>query len=196
MSPNGKSSDNIILEFADEERNHLAKGWRTALNIWVNGRKMGPKELVHMSPTTTLLSFLRSNGITGTKLGCAEGGCGACTVIVSKETSDGNVHHKSVNACLFPAVAADCAHVTTVEGLGSTRDGLHPVQERMTKSHGSQCGFCTPGIVVAISAIFANKPDATIDEIEEHMDGNLCRCTGYRPIWDSAKVRSRSEVAL
>eukprot|EP00519_Triparma_laevis_P015336 CAMPEP_0182491596 /NCGR_PEP_ID=MMETSP1321-20130603/960_1 /TAXON_ID=91990 /ORGANISM="Bolidomonas sp., Strain RCC1657" /LENGTH=1393 /DNA_ID=CAMNT_0024693879 /DNA_START=184 /DNA_END=4365 /DNA_ORIENTATION=- len=147
---------------------------------------MRSRELVHLTPTTTLLSFLRANGLTGTKLGCAEGGCGACTVIVQKWVNE-KVENRSVNACLFPAAAADGCHVVTVEGLGSTRGQLHPVQERMTKSHGSQCGFCTPGIVVAMSAIFANNPEATVDEVEEHMDGNICRCTGYRPIWDTAR---------
>eukprot|EP00520_Triparma_pacifica_P017654 CAMPEP_0118636436 /NCGR_PEP_ID=MMETSP0785-20121206/2621_1 /TAXON_ID=91992 /ORGANISM="Bolidomonas pacifica, Strain CCMP 1866" /LENGTH=1412 /DNA_ID=CAMNT_0006527561 /DNA_START=58 /DNA_END=4292 /DNA_ORIENTATION=+ len=186
MPPNTDSAGCLSLEYEEDLPANTTKGWRTGLNIYVNGKKM-TRELSIITPTMTLLSFLRQNGLTGTKLGCAEGGCGACTAIVSRETSDGSVRHRSVNACLFPAVAADCCHVTTVEGLGSTREGMHPVQERMTKSHGSQCGFCTPGIVVAISTIFANKPDATIDEVEEHMDGNICRCTGYRPIWDSAK---------
>ncbi|GMH77592.1 hypothetical protein TL16_g07465 [Triparma laevis f. inornata] len=147
---------------------------------------MKPKNLIHLTPTTSLLSFLRANGLTGTKLGCNEGGCGACTVILQKWTGK-VVESRSVNACLFPAVGAEGGNVVTVEGLGSLRGGMHPVQERMTKSHGSQCGFCTPGIVVAMSAIFVNNPDATVDEVEEHMDGNICRCTGYRPIWDTAK---------
>ena len=205
-SPN--QSKSIVLGY--EQEPPAQAPWRCDLSIFVNGKKMKAKELVHLNPTTTLLSFLRANGLTGTKLGCAEGGCGACTAIISKW--DGTkVRHKSVNACLFPAVSADgekempdvsslyvlrfppplpfCTgcNVVTVEGLGSTCGELHPVQERMTKSHGSQCGFCTPGIVAAMSAIFANNPEATVDEVEEHMDGNICRCTGYRPIWDTAK---------
>ena len=184
MPPN--STSRVALEYEPEAE--LGKAFRTDLNIWVNNKKMRMKELAYLSPITTLLQFLRAIGLTGTKLGCAEGGCGACTAIVSRATTYGKVEHRSVNACLFPAASADGCNVTTVEGLGSTREGLHPVQERMTKSHGSQCGFCSPGIVVAISTIFENNPDATIDDVEEHMDGNICRCTGYRPIWDSAKV--------
>ena len=177
------SSEKVVLSY---EKDSYSPPWRSDLVIYVNNKKMRSRELVHRTPTTTLLSCLRANGLTGTKLGCAEGGCGACTVIVQKWVNE-KVENRSVNACLFPAAAADGCHVVTVEGLGSTRGQLHPVQERMTKSHGSQCGFCTPGIVVAMSAIFANNPEATVDEVEEHMDGNICRCTGYRPIWDTAK---------
>lgn len=94
--------------------------------------------------------------------------------------------HISVNACLMPALAADGCHVTTVEGVGSIKGGnLHPIQKAMVEMHGSQCGFCTPGIIVAIYSLYANK--CNTKEIEEHMDGNLCRCTGYRPIWDAAR---------
>jgi xanthine dehydrogenase/oxidase len=86
----------------------------------------------------------------------------------------------------MPALAADGCHVTTVEGVGSVAgDNLHPIQKAMVEMHGSQCGFCTPGIIVAIYSLYANK--CSTKEIEEHMDGNLCRCTGYRPIWDAAR---------
>ena len=120
MPPNTDSAGCLSLEYEEDLPANTTKGWRTGLNIYVNGKKM-TRELSIITPTMTLLSFLRQNGLTGTKLGCAEGGCGACTAIVSRETSDGSVRHRSVNACLFPAVAADCCHVTTVEGLGSTR---------------------------------------------------------------------------
>ena len=85
----------------------------------------------------------------------------------------------------MPALAADGCHVTTVEGIGSVKGGLHPVQKAMTELHGSQCGFCTPGIIVALYSLYASNPSAKY--LEEHLDGNLCRCTGYRPIWDAAR---------
>ena len=97
------------------------------------------------------------------------------------------VVHRSVNACLFPLAAADSCNVTTVEGIGSVAGGLHPVQRRMTDAHGSQCGYCTPGIVMAAYSMLRSNPDLSVAEVEEHMDGNICRCTGYRPIWDAVK---------
>ena len=94
--------------------------------------------------------------------------------------------HVSVNACLMPVLIVDGCHVTTVEGVGSVKgDNLHPIQKAMVDLHGSQCGFCTPGIVMALYGLFANDP--TVAHLEEHLDGNLCRCTGYRPIWDAAR---------
>jgi [2Fe-2S] binding domain len=106
--------------------------------------------------------------------------------ISKKDKESGELRHISVNACLMPALAADGCHVTTVEGVGTVKDdNLHPIQKAMVEMHGSQCGFCTPGIIVAIYSLYANK--CNTKEIEEHMDGNLCRCTGYRPIWDAAR---------
>uniref|UniRef100_A0A182TE62 2Fe-2S ferredoxin-type domain-containing protein n=1 Tax=Anopheles melas TaxID=34690 RepID=A0A182TE62_9DIPT len=118
------------------------------LVFFVNGKKVtddGP------DPECTLLVYLREKlRLCGTKLGCAEGGCGACTVMVSKiDRKTGSLHHLAVNACLTPVCAVHGMAVTTVEGIGSTRTRLHPVQERIAKAHGSQCGFCTPGIVMS-----------------------------------------------
>lgn len=145
----------------------------------------------------TLLDFLRSRGFTGTKLGCGEGGCGACTVVVGKfETSTAPITHggqpapyryKSVNACLLPLVAVHGCHVLTVEGIGSSANP-HPIQERIGKLFGSQCGFCTPGIVMSLYATVRNGYGyLTEQDIEHSLDGCLCRCTGYRPILDAAK---------
>ncbi|CAM9797118.1 unnamed protein product, partial [Phaeothamnion confervicola] len=149
----------------------------------------GKERVVHgVQPETTLLSYLRGAGLTGTKLGCGEGGCGACTVMVSSYDHDANaIRHAAVNACLAPLCSVDACHVTSVEGVGSLRRGLHPVQQRIAAMHGSQCGFCTPGIVMALYALLRSKPGATKAFIEENLDGNLCRCTGYRPILDAAK---------
>lgn len=106
--------------------------------------------------------------------------------ISKRDPSSGELKHISVNACLMPALAADGCHVTTIEGIGSVKgDNLHPIQKAMVELHGSQCGFCTPGIIVSIYSLYANS--CSTKEIEEHMDGNLCRCTGYRPIWDAAR---------
>lgn len=113
--------------------------------MYVNGKKASFHR-DQVDPRTTLLQYLRSSGLTGTKLGCAEGGCGACTVMISffdKQLS--KITHISANACLTPLCSVNGCHVTTVEGIGSIRNGLHPVQQRMAELHGSQCGFCTPG---------------------------------------------------
>lgn len=150
--------------------------------------------------------------LTGSKLGCGEGGCGACTVMISRFDGEKLLHY-SVNACLMPVLAVDGMHVTTIEQLGSVQEGyLHPIQKAMVDLHGSQCGqcfsgqsplahpnkvsilmnlsfilgFCTPGIIMAIYSLFANN--STKEYVEEHLDGNLCRCTGYRPIWDAARA--------
>ena len=102
------------------------------------------------------------------------------------DNNSGILKHIAVNACLMPALAADGCHITTIEGIGSVEgENLHPIQKAMVEMHGSQCGFCTPGIIVAIYALYANNCGTR--EIEEHLDGNLCRCTGYRPIWDAAR---------
>ena len=143
-----------------------------------------------------LIEYLRSvELLTGTKLGCGEGGCGACTVTVSRlepvseSGGDGTSVvpvHRGVNACLAPLCSIDACHVTTVEGIG-TQNTPHPVQDRISKCHGSQCGFCTPGIVMALYSKLQTNPTPSLADIEETFDGNLCRCTGYRPIIDAAK---------
>lgn len=158
---------------------------RSTLDFTVNGKDYSLSEV---DVSMTMLEWLRSEGLTGTKLGCGEGGCGACTVDVqSFDSRTGVTKHASTNACLMPLMSADSCVVTTVEGIGSYKDGLHPIQQRMVDYHGSQCGYCTPGIVMAMYSNFAEHPNLTVKEVEEHMDGNLCRCTGYRPIWDAAK---------
>lgn len=135
-------------------------------------------------PEQTLLVYLREKlYLTGTKLGCAEGGCGACTVMVSKfDAKNGREVHCAINACLTPVCAMHGMAVVTVEGIGSTKTRLHPVQERLAKAHGSQCGFCTPGIVMSMYALLRSKPTPTMKDMEIAFQGNLCRCTGYRPI--------------
>ena len=143
-----------------------------------------------VDPEVTLLEYLRGIGLTGTKLGCAEGGCGACTVVVSQyNPTTKKIYHASVNACLAPLVSVDGKHVITIEGIGNVKRP-HPAQERIAKGNGSQCGFCTPGIVMSLYALIRNDSSPSEHDVEEAFDGNLCRCTGYRPILDAAQTFS------
>ncbi|KAK5644718.1 hypothetical protein RI129_006018 [Pyrocoelia pectoralis] len=158
------------------------------LVFFVNGRKIIEKEV---DPEWTLLYYLRNKlQLCGTKHGCGEGGCGACTVMVSKyDRIQDKLTHLAVNACLAPICSMHGLAVTTVEGIGSTKTKLHPVQEAIAKSHGSQCGFCTPGIVMSMYALLrsaSKKP--SLKDLEITFQGNLCRCTGYRPILDGFKT--------
>ncbi|XP_025989254.1 xanthine dehydrogenase isoform X1 [Solenopsis invicta] len=157
------------------------------LVFYVNGKEILDKNI---EPQWTLLWYLRNKlGLTGTKLGCAEGGCGACTVMISKfNRATGKVTHLAVNACLTPICAVHGLAVTTVEGIGSTKTKLHPVQERIAMAHGSQCGFCTPGIVMSMYALLRTIPKPTMENLEIAFQGNLCRCTGYRPIIEGFKT--------
>ncbi|XP_041418512.1 xanthine dehydrogenase/oxidase isoform X1 [Xenopus laevis] len=157
------------------------------LLFYVNGRKVIEK---NADPRMTLLTYLRRKlGLPGTKLGCGEGGCGACTVMVSRfNQSQNRIVHYSVNACLAPLCSLHHTAVTTVEGIGSSKTRLHPIQERIAKSHGSQCGFCTPGIVMSMYTLIRNTPEPTMEDIENSFQGNLCRCTGYRPILEGFKT--------
>uniref|UniRef100_A0A3Q3WWD0 Uncharacterized protein n=1 Tax=Mola mola TaxID=94237 RepID=A0A3Q3WWD0_MOLML len=162
------------------------------LIFFINGKKVVDK---NADPEEVLLGFLRRKvGLTGTKYGCGSGGCGACTVMVSRyDRNQSKVVHFAANACLLPVVTLHGAAVVTVEGVGSTKAKLHPVQERIAKAHGSQCGFCTPGMVMSMYALLRNKPQPTMEDIREALGGNLCRCTGYRPIIDGFKTFCESE---
>ncbi|XP_054265328.1 xanthine dehydrogenase-like [Macrosteles quadrilineatus] len=156
--------------------------------FFVNGKKV---EDDNVDPEWTLLHYLRTKlQLTGTKLGCAEGGCGACTVMVSKyDRTSNRLVHMSVNACLAHVCSMHGLSVTTVEGIGSTRSRIHPVQERIAKAHGSQCGFCTPGIVMSMYSLLRSLPGKpTMADLETAFQGNLCRCTGYRPIIEGYKT--------
>jgi len=159
----------------------------STLVFFVNGKKVEDDKV---DPESTLLTYLRNKlRLCGTKLGCGEGGCGACTVMVSRfDRSTNKVINLAVNACLTPVCAVHGTAVTTVEGIGSVENGLHPVQERIAKSHGSQCGFCTPGIVMSMYTLLRNKTLPEMEDVEVAFQGNLCRCTGYRPILEGYKT--------
>jgi aerobic carbon-monoxide dehydrogenase small subunit len=140
------------------------------VKLTVNGR---PYEAT-VEARLTLADFLREHcRLTGTHLGCEHGVCGACTVMV-----DG----AAVRSCLMFAVQADGAEITTVEGLSSTDGELSAVQAAFRDCHGLQCGFCTPGFVVSVTAFLRDHPQPTDKEIREALSGNLCRCTGYQGI--------------
>lgn len=142
---------------------------RHRLRLAVNGTE---HELV-VEPRRTLLDVLRVDlRLTGTHAGCEHGVCGACTVLLDGET---------VRSCLLFALQADGARVLTVEGL-ARKEGLHPLQEAFSEEHGLQCGFCTPGILLAAHELLERRPDPSPVEIREALSGNLCRCTGYRDI--------------
>ena len=140
----------------------------------------------------TLLDFLRLNRrLTGTKEGCAEGDCGACTVLVGR-LHHGALRYEPINACIRFLASCHGCHVVTVEHLRGPDGGLHPVQAAMVEHHGSQCGFCTPGFVMALYGLWMQNPRPDMLAIETALQGNLCRCTGYEPIVKAAFAASEA----
>ncbi|KAI9848996.1 MAG: hypothetical protein M1837_005887 [Sclerophora amabilis] len=179
----------IVEPAVSAEKSHslssVTEHYHDTLRFYLNGTRV---VLDSIDPEITLLEYLRGIGLTGTKLGCAEGGCGACTVVVSQyNPTTKAIYHASVNACLAPLVSVDGKHVITIEGIGNVKRP-HPTQERIAKGNGSQCGFCTPGIVMSLYALLRNDSSPSEHDVEEAFDGNLCRCTGYRPILDAAQT--------
>jgi aerobic carbon-monoxide dehydrogenase small subunit len=140
-----------------------------SVSVTVNG----VRHEADVEPRTLLVSFLREHlGLTGTNVGCDTSSCGACTVHLEGE---------SAKSCTVLAVQADGRSVTTIEGMA--RDGeLHPLQDAFHRHHGLQCGFCTPGMIMAASSFLRENPAPTEDEVRESLEGNLCRCTGYHNI--------------
>ncbi len=140
------------------------------------------------SPTTTVLNYLRSlPNHKGVKEGCAEGDCGACTVVLADSGPDGHLRYRAVNSCLIFLPMIHGKQLITVENLKSDTGKLHPVQKALVEAHGTQCGFCTPGIVMSLFALYKNQPKADSGDILTALSGNLCRCTGYQPIIEAGK---------
>ncbi len=142
------------------------------IRLTVNGKPVDAQ----VEPNTLLVQFLREQlRLTGTHVGCDTAQCGACTV---------HLDGRAVKSCNILAVQADGAQVTTIEGLAGDRigNGLHPMQEAFRECHGLQCGFCTPGMVMAATALVQARPDADASAIRQQLEGNLCRCTGYHNI--------------
>lgn len=152
--------------------------------IEVNFTVNGLQKTVHVEPSRTLLEVLREDlELTGTKDGCSQGDCGACVVVM-----DG----KAVNSCLILAPQAQDSRIITVEGLLDNGD-LHPLQHRFVENWAFQCGFCTPGMLMSAYALLLDNPNPTVEEIKTALEGNLCRCTGYRPIVD-AVMQAAKEI--
>ena len=141
-----------------------------------------------IDPTRTILQYLREDlRYTGTKEGCAEGDCGACTVVLGELAGEDTLILRAVNSCIQFLPTLDGKQLFTVESLSGPDDPPHPVQKAMVDCHGSQCGFCTPGFVMSLFALYKSKQKPTRKDIDDALAGNLCRCTGYRPIIDAAK---------
>ncbi len=160
-----------------------------SIRFILNGEDVALKDV---KPTETLLDFLRlKRRLTGTKEGCAEGDCGACTVLVGR-LIDGKLHYESVNACIRFIGSLNATHVVTVEHLAAKDGTLHPVQQAMVDCHGSQCGFCTPGFVMSLYGLWLSNSNPDREAIEKALQGNLCRCTGYEPIVKAAEQVART----
>jgi len=146
------------------------------------------QEVEGADPTISLLTYLRyDRARTGTKEGCAEGDCGACTVVVGELKGD-RVEYRAVNACILFLPTLDGKELLTVESLEAKDGGLHPVQAALVETHGSQCGFCTPGFVMSLYALYLEGEVPSKARIEDALAGNLCRCTGYGPIIEAASL--------
>ena len=140
-----------------------------------------------LPPDTTLLSYLRENKkLTGTKEGCASGDCGACTVVIAEKNNDNSaLEYKAINSCVTFLSALEGKQLITVEHVAD-RNKLHPVQQTLVDFHASQCGFCTPGFVMSLFALYHQTGKPNRDDVQQALSGNLCRCTGYRPIIDAS----------
>jgi len=178
----------VLLQWSSivpQAENLLANSLTDRLMLTINGEQVS---LQNVSPTLTLLEYLRQSGRVGTKEGCGDGDCGACTVAIVAKNAQGQPHYEAVNSCLIPLAAVAGREVITVEGLANGK--LHPVQAAMVQTGGSQCGYCTPGFIMSL---FAACYDGKLDDAA--VEGNLCRCTGYLPIRKAAKQVADAEMA-
>jgi len=158
----------------------MADRSKKTISVTVNGAE----HTLTIPPDRVLLDMLRENlGLTGTKRGCGNGECGACSVIM-----DGVL----VNSCLVPAMKANGSEILTVEGLGD-EGGLHPIQEAFLEKGAVQCGFCTPGMLLAAKSLLDQNPHPSLEEIKTAISGNLCRCTGYTKIIEAIESVNRAD---
>jgi carbon-monoxide dehydrogenase small subunit len=153
------------------------------VSVTVNGRE----RTAEVQPRLLLVHFIRETlGLTGTHVGCDSSNCGACTVHL-----DGD----AVKSCTILAVQADGSDITTIEGLAPSSEELHPMQEAFWANHGLQCGYCTPGMIMAASALLESNPDPSEEEIRHALEGNLCRCTGYHNIVKAVQAAAKAGSA-
>jgi carbon-monoxide dehydrogenase small subunit len=149
------------------------------VKLTINGRQYER----NVEPRMLLVHFLREEiGLTGTKIGCDTSQCGSCTILING---------KALKSCTYLAVQADGSEITTIESLAHNGD-LHPMQQSFWENHGLQCGFCTPGMIMATTAFLADNPNPTEEEIRHGLEGNLCRCTGYHNIVKAVKAVASS----
>lgn len=157
---------------------------RDEITLTINGKS----HAIRVEPRRTLVDAIREDcGQTGTHIGCEHGVCGACTVLL-----DG----APVRSCLMLAVQANGHELRTVEGLATSAGELHPIQQAMHEHHGLQCGYCTPGILMTMTAYLNENPSPSEDEVREALSGNLCRCTGYQNIVDAMMAAAQAMRAL
>lgn len=152
-----------------------------AIEFRLNGKTV---RVDSVSPNTTLLEWLRATGLTGSKEGCAEGDCGACSVAIVDRDARGKRCYRAINSCLVPLPLMSGRDIISVEGVACEK--MHPVQQAMVENFGSQCGYCTPGFIMSLFEGYYRKDLKTAAQLDEQLCGNLCRCTGYRPIRDAA----------
>ena len=160
---------------------------------FVHGGKI--VDVKNSDPNETLLSYIRTKlKKTGTKEGCAEGGCGACTIVLG-ELKNNEINYRAINSCITFLPTLHGKQLIIIEDLISKNGLLHPVQEAMVNNHGSQCGFCTPGFVMSLFSMFKKKSKFNDDEVRDCISGNLCRCTGYQPIIKAAKsLKNKNKI--
>jgi len=162
---------------------------RDRVVIYVNGKRLTIAGAAVFSP---LAEFLRERGLVGTKIGCGEGDCGACTVLAGTP-ADGSIRYRPIVSCIQPLHQLDGKHVVTIEGQAQGGE-LSPVQQAMVEHHGSQCGFCTPGFVNALAGHFESVDPADSGALRTSLAGNLCRCTGYVPILEAGMAIDPAKV--
>ncbi|MBV1924031.1 MAG: molybdopterin-dependent oxidoreductase, partial [Flavobacteriaceae bacterium] len=172
------------------------ESYSNILKFYINGKKYTIQD---PDPSLLLVDYLRSPevGLTGTKFGCGEGGCAACTVVETKlDPLSNQIWERPVNSCLRPIVTLDGVAITTTEGIGSLEKGLNPVQERIAAFNGSQCGYCTPGFVMNMYSFLRENDNPSQEEIESRFDGHICRCTGFRAILNAMQSFYGDEEAI
>ena len=168
-------------------------GFRNTIRFVLDGRltEVDFSVSTGIKPTTTVLNYLRSlKGHSGVKEGCAEGDCGACTVVLAEPGQNGRLEYRSVDSCLVFLPMIHGKQLITVENLAVKREGkqlLHPVQQFMVNTSGSQCGYCTSGVIMSLFGLFKNHRHPSRELIKDALTGNLCRCTGYRSIVAAAE---------